>query len=275
MSIEVTCCSDLTWLPENPIQLRYGQLAISLPPKASLRLEVAGQQLELATRDRPAQLQLATTAVTRAGIDFATAQGNQQLCLVGIAGECKVVLSSCRGPFSLKEGQRILASNDQGVRADDRIAEESNDSPMQEATAFARSLQQATQPVVFLHRTIELGEPRAASLASFTLFQLDDIRGMAPVWSDQPDRLKDLQCPWRRLIAQDSRFAQRVKQTLASDQGPLIYRLVCGFSDNQWSPETRSQLEAMLRHPEPAVRYWAAVELDDHSVGRLESDALP
>ncbi|MBI1248453.1 hypothetical protein GC197_11525 [bacterium] len=276
--IEVASCSEVSGARDEMLRLRYGCLTIDLVPNSSILFEMAGQRLKLSSGPRPTQLRLTTSAIANCGIDFATAEENQQLHLEGVSGECEVSLSSCRGPFLLKAGQKILACSDQGVRADDLQVNSSFEPPASEAVQFARSLQQSTHPIEFLQRTIEIGDPTAASLACLTLFQLGDAQYLPAIWSRQAERPGGWQFDWRRLVAQDSNLSSQVRQALASfspEQGPLIYRLVCGFSDEQWSLETRSQLEAMLRHPEPAVRYWAKIELGEHGLESQETDVLP
>ncbi|GAA4432798.1 hypothetical protein [Bremerella cremea] len=265
VEIEVAAISELNWTGEI-LTVRYGTVEVALEAGAKLKLQIAGQDLEMVASDLPVRARLRTSAVTAAGIDFASAQGNQEVHIEGLAGTSELRLSSCRGPFTLKPAQRIAAQLHQGVRSEEPAAEDASELSVRTGTHFAETLQTVDDPLLYLRGLSQRAEIGQASLAKVALAQVEDAQSLAAIWSQGPYELQVHGFDPRQFVGQDPHLARCVKYALEShspEHGPLIYRLLCGFSSDQMTEQTRSQLETLCQHPETAIRGWARTLLDD------------
>ncbi|RCS40505.1 hypothetical protein DTL42_24330 [Bremerella cremea] len=266
ISLEVGPVSDLSWNDEGELDLRYGRLDIKLSPGQTMQLRAAGQDLAVTAKEQAVHLHLKTVAFAPLGIDFASTEMNQELLIEGGSGEAHLVLSSCRGPFSLGAQQKIAAHRDRGVRGLNTFVFKPIGQSSAEIAAWNESLQTEPDLLAQLEKglTSPVAEIQAASaIALGQLGKWELLTGIWGQWENNPS----LQAPireFRELIAQDSALAAQLKASLTKkspQHGPLIYRLVCGFSSDQLNEATRAQLETLLRHPEPAVRVWTQFQL--------------
>lgn len=270
LHLEVRQLSEVSWNEDGIARLRYGSCILSLELGQAFTLEVAGQRVKVVATHKPVRLAVATKAVAPQGLDFAATTENQEVQFQGISGEALLTIPGCRGPIPLSEGQMIIANLNSGVRGGEKS---SMDELQQESShsALPDVRQISGEPVRFLQELLISGEPHQRLDAAITLGQL----GYADAWCEAWGQLQDQKTLERhfvdsqRLVAQDSSLARELKNALNKqnrEYSSLIYRLICGFSDDQLTDETRLQLEALLQHPEPAVRAWAQFQLSKREI---------
>ncbi|MFN3149591.1 hypothetical protein [Bremerella sp.] len=262
--LEVGPLSELITGNDGITRLRYGSLDLSMEPGQELVLDVAGLKVEIAAPQDPVRVAIATRAVVSRGIDFAANAANQEVQFEGISGKVQLTIPGCRGPIPLEYGQMIIAQMNHGVRSGEtsiaqRIRGEA-------AGGLAEAIHGTTDPVRFLRDSISSERPDVRLDAATALLQLGIVGDWTDAWRNLSEhqqlesRLEDIQT----LLAQDSALAAEVGTALSQqspEYGPLVYRLICGFSDDQLTAETQQQLETLLRHPEPAVQAWTRFQL--------------
>lgn len=263
--IQIASASDIECDDTGSLRLRYGRLDLKLVPGEHLRLHAAGQDVEVSTGDQPVQLRLQTVALSTSGVDFASGL-NQELQIEGIAGESLIAISSCRGPFRLTPQQAVAVHKERGVRGIEAGSFDSRLENAAELEAWNLRLQSSSEPLSHLQRDLELTSPNVKAAAALALGQLGQHETLFQVWTQWSDegQFSPFVPQFRELVAQDPDWASQLKTVLVQQSpqhGPLIYRLICGFSPDQLNDATRAQLETLLRHPEPAVRAWTRFEL--------------
>ncbi|PQO31563.1 hypothetical protein [Blastopirellula marina] len=269
--LQVGPVSELNWNDQGELSLRYGKIDLKLPPGQTMRLQAAGQLIEVVANGTPVQLRLSTASLSSAGIDFASAVMNQEIQIEGVSGEAHLAISSCRGPFPLAANQKVAAHRDQGVRSIDALAANQVKKDSVELNGWKQRLRTASDPVAQLQAELTSVSIDVQAASAMTLGQMGHWEALSQVWGQWKENtpIDPSTGALRELIAQDSGLASQLKATLgrqSPQHGPLIYRLVCGFSADQLNDATRSQLETLLRHPEPAVRVWARFQLGFSSV---------
>lgn len=265
LQLEAHQLSELSVSKDGGARLRYGTLVVNLESGQEFVLSVAGQQVKITSSLDPVQLALSTRAVVSRGLDFADNTSNQEVHFEGISGEAELTIPGCRGPIPLKHGQMIIAHMNHGVRG----GEKSVLNEMQHAASvstLAEAISTSSEPIRDLKDLLSSEIPGQRLDAAMTLAQLGNAEAWNGAWAQVSDQhtlerhLLDVQA----LLAQDSILAGDVKRLLSQqnlEHGPLVYRLICGFSDDQLTDETRQQLETLLRHPEPIVQTWTRFQL--------------
>ncbi|QDU77853.1 hypothetical protein Pan97_49320 [Bremerella volcania] len=270
LRFEVGQLSELSLSEDGLAKLRYGTLIIDMESDREFMMDVAGQQVKIATLSDPVRLALSTRAVVSRGLDFAATTANQEVHFEGISGKVDLTIPGCRGPIPLEHGQMVISHVKHGVRGGDtsvldEMQHEGSDSTL------AETVQASSEPIRFLHDTLSSEVSRERLAAAMTLTQL----GLTDAWSEIWSQFQGHQIPGsylvelRNLWAQDSALVGNTKRMLLQqnpEHGPLIYRLICGFSDDQLTGETRLQLKSLLGHPEPAVQTWARFQLSQRQI---------
>jgi len=262
VQLSIQPISELCWREEEMATLRYGSLLVAIESGQELTLEVAGQRVKVVPVSESAQLMLSTKAVVDRGIDFASATANQEVQFSGISGEAELTIPGCRGPIPLEHGQQVISHLNHGVRGGEahRSIKPESESP---GSTLAEVIQNSSDPIRDVRNALSTSERHEAAIL---LAQL----GQAVAWTEVWGHVEDPRLPSghlekvQQLFAQDAELARDVKDALSHknpEHGPLVYRLICGFSDDQLSDETRLQLDALLRHPDPAVRAWTHFHL--------------
>lgn len=271
LQLEVREISELSLSGDGIARLRYGSLVVNIESGREFMLDVAGQQVKvMAALNEPARLVLSTRAVVSRGLDFAANTSNQEVHFEGISGEAELTIPGCRGPIPLEQGQRVIAHMNHGVRGGDTIALNERINKVQ-VTPLAKAMQNSGNPVGYLRDSLSSEMPDPRLDATIALAQLGQADAWADAWSQDQDQqslephLVDVQ----ELMTQDSALALDMKNVLSlqsPEHGPLIYRLICGFSDDQLTDETRMQLDTLLGHPVPAVRAWTHFQLSKRQI---------
>ncbi|MBA2114568.1 hypothetical protein [Bremerella alba] len=265
IQLELRPLSELSLSEGEVAKLRYGSLIVDMQPGKEFTLDVAGQQVKILASHGPVRLGLSTRAVVARGLDFATQTANQEVHFEGISGEAELVIPSCRGPIPVQYGQKVIAHMNHGVRGGD-VSEPNESWIKTPGSVLAKAIQNSGEPIRYLQDSRSAEMPGHRLDATITLVQL----GQVDVWGEASSSIQDPQLleshlmDVQNLLAQDSALAQATKSALlrqSPEHGPLIYRLICGFSDDQLTDETRLQLETLLRHPEPTVRAWTQFQL--------------
>ncbi|PQO35753.1 hypothetical protein C5Y96_08865 [Blastopirellula marina] len=266
LQLEVGQLSEIYWNEDSSIRLRYGSCVLSMELGQELTLKVADQRIKVAASNHPVRLAVSTKAVASRGLDFASTTENQEVQFQGISGEAVLTIPGCRGPIPLGDGQMIIANMNSGVRGGEKsIMDESSEMALPDA------MQLSNEPVRWLKDSLSSGGSNHRLDAAMALAQLGHVDAWSNAWCQLHDRqvLEQHFADVQRLVAQDSSLAGELKSTLAEqnrEYASLIYRLICGFSDDQLTDETRTQLETLLRHPEPAVQAWAQFQLSQQQI---------
>lgn len=263
--LRVLPLSEISLGEDTSISLRYGSLLFRLEAEQEITVNVAGQEINILSRDHPVQLALCTKAVVSRGIDFAESAANQEANFEAIDGKAELTIPGCRGPIPLNQGQIIVANMNSGVRG----GEISLLGPMFgeiSVSPLAEAIQESHDPIDSIRSLLGSETPGHRCCAAISLAQLGYAEGAAFTWgqglSSQllESSLGDIQS----LLAQDAVLASEMRAVLSQSNpqhGQLVYRLICGFSNDQLTDETRLQLENLLRHPDPAVQAWAQFQL--------------
>ncbi|MHC2069358.1 hypothetical protein ACYFX5_17935 [Bremerella sp. T1] len=269
IQLEAASGTELIMQEPNRPALRYGKLSIYFDTGSEFALDVSGQKLLVRSMEAM-HLELTTSAVTPEGIDFASAKNNQEVQICCKSGLAEIEMSSCRGPFSLGAGQTVIANMNSGVRGgevDGVVAASASFVPDQ---ALAVAFSHASDPVDLLQKQLSSSDPIEQISAAKLLCQMGRPEALLSIWNQQTIdsrhvSLSDVQS----LLAQDAGLAataQRVWAQTNPEHGRLVYRLVCGFSEDQRNSETETQLKTLLRHPEPSVRLWSEFHLANDDV---------
>ncbi|MEW4563441.1 hypothetical protein AB1K70_12995 [Bremerella sp. JC770] len=263
--LELRQLSDLSLENDGSATLRYGGLTIEIEPNQQFMIDVAGQPITISALHETVRLAMSTRATALRGLDLAASAANQEVQFEGIAGQAELTIPGCRGPVPLEQGQMIVSHVNHGVRGG-----KTSILPQMQSEAtnslLAEALQDANEPARFLQESLPSKRFDQRLAAATALAQLGQVTAWIDAWSQVHDpsaaeqHLKEVQ----ELLAQDSTLATELRNALAQqnpENGPLIYRLICGFSPEQLTDETRSQLETLLRHSEPAVQSWTRFQL--------------
>ncbi len=265
LRLSVYPLSEISKGEDETTSLRYGSIVISLESKQAMAVDVAGQKIEIVASDSPVQLAISTKAVVSRGIDFAASPANQEANFEAIDGEAELTVPGCRGPIPLNQGQIIVTRMNSGVRGGETsllrpLLDQKSISPL------AESLQASEEPIGLLRDLLSSEVHEQRFDAAMTLAQLGYSEGWTFVWSEalRSQSLKSSLRDIQDVLAQDAVLASEMKNALArynQQHGHLVYRLICGFSEDQLTEETVAQLETLVRHPDPAVQVWAHFQL--------------
>ena len=265
LELRVLSISEISLGKDTSMSLRYGSLIFRLEARQEVTLDVAGQLISVESLDDPVQLSLSTKAVMSRGIDFAANTANQEAIFKAIDGEAELTIPGCRGPIPLNQGQIIVAHMNSGVRGGETsfVVPELAEASFSEV---AKEVQLSQDPIALLRNSLASAPPGQSFHAAITLAQLGYSDGLAFFWSqDRCSQLFDSGlADVQSLLAQDPVLASELRTALSRSNpqhGQLVYRLICGFSQEQLTEETRVQLENLQLHPEPAVQAWAHFQL--------------
>lgn len=265
IQLEAQQLSEFLLSEDDTVEVRYGSYLISIDTGRELAMEIAGQNIKISAQNDPVRLEVSTQAVVSRGLDFSASTANQEVCFHGMSGQAELTIPGCRGPIPLGHDQVILSHLNSGVRGGEKSALRTLNSELPVST-FGEALQTSREPIRFLRELLSSETHEQRCNAAMTLAQLGYTDCWPYVWSQKQNQqlLDPLLSDLQQLLAQDAALASEMKTVLSLHTGehwPLIYRLICGFSDDQLTEETRVQLETLLRHPDPAVQAWTRFQL--------------
>lgn len=262
--------AEVGWQSDDEVVLRYGQLIWFPGESEQACLTVAGQTLRLENPSAAVRLRLTTAAVTLDGVDYSRDTSNQEVWIECLGETAQLQLSSWQAPLLLEEGETLVAHAAAGVRSDKRTVDAR--APFTKARPWAQienqiAPQKISGDLVSSLREIADREREVESTwAGELLAQLLTWEIVVTSWSTEisTEDFARQASRIRELLAQNQHLASRLERELlqtAPDHGPLVYRLVCGFSKDQRSETTLEQLRNLEKHPEASVRQWARFQL--------------
>lgn len=270
LHLEVRQLSEICWNEDGSVRLRYGCCIVGVELGQELTFDVAGQRVKIVASHNPVRLAVCTKAVVSRGLDFAAGTENQEVQFQGMSGEASLTIPGCRGPIPLCDGQMIIANLNSGVRGGDKDAVDATQGNSSQST-LAEAVPVSGEPVRFLRDSLTSGGSLQRLDAAMALAQLGHVEALSDAWGQfqDPQALQRHFEEVQQLLAQDSILAAALKNSLTQqnrDPAALVYRLICGFSDDQLTAETRQQLENLLRHPEPTVQAWTQFQLSQGQI---------
>jgi len=263
--LEVCQLSDILLQQDGLASLRYGTLIMNLEPGQQFTIDVAGQQIKIVAREQPVRLAMSTRASALRGLDLAASAANQEVQFEGIAGKAELTIPGCRGPVPLEQGQMIVSQVNLGVRGGETsILPEIRSKPAH--SALVAAVQSSIEPARFLQESLTSEQSDQRLDAATALAQLGQVTAWLDAWSQvhEPSAIEPHLADVQQLLAQDRALITELRNALVRqnpEHGPLVYRLICGFSEDQLTDETRLQLETLVRHSEPAVQSWTRFQL--------------
>jgi len=215
---------------EGALHLKYGRLELELSGEQDIEVKTDSHSLQISAPE-PCSLQICTYPEQIDGIDYARYASNQSIAIASVRGDCIV-----DELFAVRPAQPVAVSGN-GIQYGSREAV---------SAAWEQWLLVPTE----WEQSVSL----------------EDFVPLVDQWNlpNDPTRFQQQADGLRFWLAQKSNLAGKLQRQLEAsfpDEGPLAYRLICGFSEDHRTDSTKTQLRSLENHPTRMVQRWADYNL--------------